>query len=194
MDIINIFNLYNDGLNYREISKRYDFSSPTISNIINKEHYYLEVKKKYNLKKERYSYVFYNLAKNKFHKVENFSEFCKNNELNDKMMMPLMLGRFKKTFITNWTVFRVVDFSLSELRKRIKINNNVHVLYKEDVEYRFKSVSDFCRQHKIDETTTYHVLNGTKESVKGNKIGCRIFKSSFYSTYHKIVMCFIHVR
>ena len=83
------------------------------------------------------------------------------------MMMQLMLRKLKLTFIDNWTVFKKSEFLLSELKNRIKINNNVHVLFKDGVEYRFKSVKDFCKINKLDETTTYHVLNGNKTSVKG---------------------------
>jgi len=167
-DIIDIFSKYNSGLNYSNISKFYDLSYVTISTIINNDKYYPEVKEKYSLKKEWYNYIFYNLNENKFYKVYNFAKFCAEYNLNDKMMMPLYLGKFKFTFINNWTVFNKENFSLSELRKRIKINEGKDfILYKDDVEYHFKNVKEFCKKNKLDETSVYHVLNGSKESIKG---------------------------
>ena len=165
-EIIDIFEKYNNGLNYKQISEYYNLSYPTISSIINKDNYYSDIKEKHNLKKEYYSYIFYNLIENKFHRVDNFSKFCKINNLKDKMMMPLMLRKFKMSFINNWTVFKKTEFTLLELKNRIKINNKVHILYKNNIEYRFKSVRDFCKKHKLDETSTYHVLNGNKKSIK----------------------------
>lgn len=166
-DIINIFKKYNDGLNYKEIGIIYNLSPPTISNIINKKHYYLETKNKYGLSKKRYSYVFYDLKNNKLYKVDNFTKFCRKNELNDKMMMPLMLGKFKKTFINGWTVFRHNEFNLNNLKKRIIIENSHYSLYKDGIKYEFKSVKDFCKKYKLDETSIYHVLNNKRNIYKG---------------------------
>lgn len=166
-DIIDIFKKYNDGLNYKQISKIYNVSSPTISTIINNNKYYPQVKKKYNLKKEQYFYIFYNLLQNKFYKIDNFSKFCRDNKLNNKMMFQLMSRKLKLTFIDNWTVFKKEEFKLTELKKRINFNNKEHVLYYNDIEYRFKNVKNFCKKHKINETSTYYVLNGKKEFVKG---------------------------
>jgi len=166
-DIIDIFQKYNNGLNYNEISKYYNVSSPTISAIINNDKYYPQIKRKNKLKKKRYFYIFYNLTENKFYKVDNFSKFCRDNKLNNQMLMPLMLRIFKMTFFKNWTVFRKQDFTLTELRNRIKYNNKEYVLYKNNIEYRFKSVKNFCMEYKLGETPTYYVLNGKKKSVKG---------------------------
>jgi len=168
-EIIDIFQKYNNGLNYKEISKYYKLAPHTISTIINNSEYYPDYKKNHKLKKEWYSYVFYDLEKNKIHKVENFSKFCRNNNLNNKMMMGLMLGKLKKRFINNWTVFKSNEFSLFDLNTRIKFNENVHILYKNNIEYQFKSVRNFCNEHYLDETSTYHVLKGNKKSVKGFK-------------------------
>jgi hypothetical protein len=167
MDIVDIFQKYNDGLHYRKIGKFYNLSAPTISSIINNNKYYSDVKKTHNLKKERYFYIFYNLIENKFYKVDNFTKFCRDNNLNNKMMMQLMSRKIKMTFLKNWTVFRKENFSLTELRNKIKINNKIHILYKDNIKYQFKNVKIFCKEHKLDGTTTYHVLNGKKESVKG---------------------------
>ena len=166
-DIVDIFEKYNNGLNYNVISKYYDLSYVTVSNILNKDHYYPDVKKKYNLKMTWYSYIFYNLKQNKFHRVNNFSKFCREHNLNEKMMMPLMLGKFKMTFINGWTVFNRNKFTLSELRRRISIENKCHVLYRDGIKYQFKSVKNFCKKHMLDETSTYYVLNGKRNEIKG---------------------------
>jgi len=167
MDIVNIFQKYNNGLHYGKIGEFYNVSAPTISAIINNNKYYIEAKEKYNLKKERYFYIFYNLIENKFYKVDCFSKFCRAYNLNDKMMMSLMLGKFKMSFIKNWTVFRKQDFSLNELRNRIKINDKKYILYKDNIRYEFKNIKIFCKEHMLDETMTYHVLKNERESVKG---------------------------
>ena len=166
-DIVDIFQKYNNGLNYKEISKFYNVSSPTISAIINNNKYYPQIKEKSKLKKKRYFYIFYNLTENKFYRVDNFSKFCRDNNLNGQMLMPLMLKMFKMTFFKNWTVFKKQDFTLRELRNRIKFNNKEHVLYNNKIKYQFKSVKNFCKEHKLDETTIYHILSGKKESTKG---------------------------
>ena len=132
--------------------------------------YYSEVKRKNHLKKEWYSYIFYNLIENKFYKTNNFTEHCRKYQLNDKMMMPLMLRKLKLTFINSWTVFTKENFSLSELRNRIEINRGKNFkLYKDDVEYSFKNVSVFCKHYNLNETPVYYVLKGIKESHKGFK-------------------------
>jgi len=83
------------------------------------------------------------------------------------MLMSLMLRKLKMTFFKNWTVFKKHDFTLTELRNRIKYNNKEHILYRNGIKYQFKSVKNFCKKHKLDETTTYHVLNGKRQSTKG---------------------------
>ena len=170
-DIIDIFKKYNNGLNYSHISKFYNLSCQTISTIINNEKYYPEVKEKYKLKKEWYSYIFYNLLENKFYKTDNFTQFCKEHKLNDKMMMPLMLGKFKMKFLKNWTSFQKNDFSLIELRYRIKINKGKeYTLYKDNIEYKFKHVPTFSKEHKLDVTSIYNILKGNGKSCKGFKL------------------------
>jgi len=168
LNIISIFDKYNNGLNYREISKYYNLSSPTISTIINNDKYYADVKIKYSLCKKWYNYIFYNLTDNKFHRVINFTEFCKSHKLNAKMMMPLYLRTLKMTFLNGWTAFNKQNFSLSELRNRIEIDHGKeYILYRDNLQYTFASVKLFCKDHKLDETSIYHVLNGTKSSSKG---------------------------
>jgi Mor family transcriptional regulator len=167
LDVINIFKKYNAGLNYNQISKYYNITPQTISKVINKPHYYPEIKEKYSLIKKWYTYIFYNKEKNKFYRVNNFTEFCNKNNINGKIMMQLMLRKYKKTFVKNWTVFKRNNFSLGELKKRIKIDNKKHILYKNNIKYEFKSVRNFCKQYKLDETSVYHLINGNKNHVKG---------------------------
>jgi len=166
-DILNIFIKYNSGLNYTEIGHYYNLTSPTISSIINKPHYYQEIKEKYSLTKLWFQYIFYNKNENKFYRVDNFSKFCRKMNLNNKMMMPLMLNKFKMTFIGNWTAFKREDFTISELKIRVNIDNYRHTLYKEGIKYEFKNVREFCKNKKLDETSVYNVLNGNKKTIKG---------------------------
>lgn len=166
-DIIDIFSKYNNGLNYSQIAKYYSISYVTISTIINNDRYYPEAKKKYKLKKEWYNYIFYNLIENKFYKVDNMSDFCRKYNLNKAMIIALYTRNLKLTFLQNWTVFDKENFTLQELRNRILINKGKeYVLYKDGIKYCFHNVKEFCKEHKLDETSTYHVLNGNKESIK----------------------------
>lgn len=166
--IIDIFKKFNNGMNYIEVSKYYNLSYVTISSIINNKKYYTDIKEKFNLSKNFYKYIFYNLKENKFYRTNNFSKFCREKKLKDKNMMALYCGKFKKTFINDWTIFNRENFSLKNLRDRIKKNETKKfVLYKDNIKIEFQNVVDFCKERNLDNSTIYNVINGKIKEYKG---------------------------
>lgn len=149
-DIVDIFKKYNKGLNYSEIGKIYNLSTTTISTIINTNHYYTEIKTKYNLKKTYYKYIFYNVIENKFYKEVNISNFCRDNNINISIITAIYINKQKNYFYNNWTLFNKSDFTLIELRNRISINNSLtHILYKDNKKFSFNNTTKFCNQNNI---------------------------------------------
>ena len=167
-EIIDIFQKYYQGMTYKEIGFFYKLSKVTIGTIINNERYYTEFKNKNNLKK--ISYLFYNYETKKFYETLNFTKFCNEQKISEKIMFQVLTLKYKILFHQNWTVFFKHKYNEDELNNRVNAKEKSYILYKCGKPIKFNHVVKFCKENKLNDTNIYNLLKGIIYEYKGYTI------------------------